>query len=137
MPRSDAAKAKFPDALLAYLRSFKNLYGTKPLVQKHHMALHLIEQSAGTMPACYCLERKHKHVKRFANEVKNWKSDRTNGILREMTARHIAVLKHTDSVHFNVDPCLQNLSASLHRQWSGISCATDLPRTHIYELLLQ
>ena len=107
--RSAAARAAFKPAMLAYLGAFVALYGEDVMVEKFHMALHLISQVLdGFTNGCYCLERKHKHVKRFANEAKNTSGPWDVSLMRETTARHIAVLEDPASVHFNTAACLQN-----------------------------
>jgi len=100
----------FEGALLPYLNSFKHLYGTESLIDKHHMSLHLIEQIMYGLPNCFVLERKHKNAKRFSNIIMNTKSNWDASALREITSRHIAVLQHGDAVHFVEHACLQNYS---------------------------
>jgi len=105
--RVAVAPSRLKEAVVSYLNSFKGLYGIDVLVEKHHMALHLIEQIAmGFVPNCFVLERKHKHVKRFANEVDNTSAAFDASILREVTIRHITVLQSSSSVHFANACCL-------------------------------
>ena len=98
--RGAVPPSRFRLSMVTYLRTFKALYGNGPLVEKHHMALHLREHDSWC-PSCWCLERKHKHVKRFTTETKNTSSDWDSSMLREITCRHLSVLKDTDSVHFS------------------------------------
>ena len=106
--RGAVAPETFEGALVPYLNSFKHLYGTKNLIDKHHMSLHLIEQIVHGLPNCFVLERKHKNVKRFSNIILNTSSNWDASALREVTSRHLAMLQHGDSVHFVEEACLQN-----------------------------
>ena len=106
--RDAVAPLSLATASQAYLNSFKHLYGVHALVQKHHMLLHLADQLTSFLPSCYCLERKHKNVKKFAWDVRNASGHWDKTVLREITCRHISVLQDENSVHFQSNSCLQN-----------------------------
>jgi hypothetical protein len=106
--RCAVALGRISTAISTYLNTFKSLYGTEPLIEKHHMALHLLEMLPGYLPNCFVLERKHKHPKRFSQSVMNTSCNWDASVLRECTSRHIAVLSSTASVHFAVETCLVN-----------------------------
>ena len=85
-----------------YLKSFQELYGCEAMIPKFHFAMHLAGFLGrwGTLPNCYVLERKHKQVKRFANEVRNTSSNWESSVLREITSRHVAELSQRP--HFEI-----------------------------------
>ena len=96
------------EAVLSHMRSYKHLFGTENMIPKFHMALHLIDQyrKHGKLPNCWALERKHKNVKKFANNVQNTKCDFEAYVLREVTVQHLGVLSMNDEAHFGTESCL-------------------------------
>ena len=106
--RAPEAREQFRTSVVAYLKSFASVYGEENMVEKHHMALHVAEQIDRFGLGCYVLERKHKNIKKYSNEVVNTNSGWDRSVMREVTARHLAVMSHEQSVHYNVEPCLQN-----------------------------
>ena len=95
-------------ALDEYLSAYKEIYGKEWMTIKFHMALHLgvFFERWGCLPNCFALERKHKHPKRFTQEIRNTSLDYDASALREVTNRHISVLCSPDSTHFQTEPGL-------------------------------
>ena len=61
------------------------------MIIKCHMLMHLPMQWNRKVN-CWVTERKHKHAKRFANEVTNTAVDWDKSVLREVTSAHISRL---------------------------------------------
>ena len=87
----------------AYLTSFRALYGEKRMIIKfhmiHHHAPHLDKCQAEQLllPSCFCLERKHKGVKKYANNIQNLGEVQNQiaydiTLIRELTTHHVAKL---------------------------------------------
>ena len=101
-----------PDRMQAdiktYLESFKAIYGPENMQPKFHQLLHMPSflHKHGVLPNCFVLERKHRAVKRFANQIQNTSRDYSTSVLREVTCRHIAKLQLPTARHFESDPCL-------------------------------
>ena len=102
-----------PDALSrviqAYLRCFGDLYGHACMTPKFHMAMHLpaLLEKFGFLPSCFALERKHKIAKRFGNQVRNTSASWDKGVLRDITAGHVADLETMDQHKWSGTPRLK------------------------------
>ena len=74
-----------------FLRSYDRLYGRKNMIYKVHMLHHFGDfiNRVGAVPNAWALERKHKGTKVFADVStvigKGW----DNGVLREVTIKHV------------------------------------------------
>ena len=109
--RYSVTAAEVQSAAADYGASFKELYGEDCMIFKFHMMFHLSKwlDIIGFLPNCQVLERKHRVPKRYADQCRNTRvSTFASSVLREVTVRHLAVLEDAASVHFQVDPCLQN-----------------------------
>ena len=97
--RATARKVVDPGALATkideYLGRYERLYGPESMVPKFHCMHHFPKFIArwGVLPNCWALERKHKAPKRFANEVRNTNSNWEAAVSREVTNRHLAVMR--------------------------------------------
>ena len=111
--RGDISAATLLDATVQYMVHFKRLFGEEHMVIKHHLAFHIHKwlDELRYLPDCGPLERKHRVPKRYGDVQRNTSPQNNaycGSVLRQVTARHIAVLRDDCSVHFNGMPCLQN-----------------------------
>jgi hypothetical protein len=108
--RGGVTKDALQRAMATYLTEFKALYGEAVMTIKFHLAFHLAVwlDSVHFLPNCTVLERKHRTPKKFADAIRNTGAAFESGVLREVTLRHLGVLCDACSVHFEVQPCLQN-----------------------------
>ena len=69
-----------------HLAAFLEAYGRNETIPKHHYTAHLSEcfQRQKYLLNCFCLERKHKSVKRFANNVHTIHERWSKGILQDV-----------------------------------------------------
>jgi hypothetical protein len=62
---------------------------------KFHLMMHFSAflRTWSYIPNCFVLERKHKHAKRFGNEVRNTAGSWEAVVARDITARHLEMLQ--------------------------------------------
>ena len=79
----------------AHLRLFKAAHGAGAMVPKHHFSLHLSDclRRHGILLSCFVHERRHKLVKRFANQLSNPHSGYEFSILKDACLSHIQHLE--------------------------------------------
>ena len=90
-----------PDRLQAYVKtylaSYKSLYGESWMIVKHHYLHHFVDHIRRWgrigLANCFCLERKHKGAKRFANMLMSLNKDWDANVLREVTVMHMHSLE--------------------------------------------
>jgi hypothetical protein len=85
--------------------------------------LHLPEmvgRTGGYLPSCWSLERKHKCIKRHANQLANLSRDWESSVLREVTLSH-----------------LDRLAQGEPRAWMGPGLRHATPAPHGLQQLLQ
>ena len=87
-----------------HLDSFKAVYSEDECVPKFHYLLHL--STFESMPNCFVHERKHKNIKRWANQLFNTTGDWDASVLREVTSLHIAKLAAATAITFAETPGL-------------------------------
>ena len=63
-------------------------------------------EALNCLPNCFCLERKHKSPKRFAELIRNTACNWNIGVLRDVTANHLHSLWEADAECFGIDPGL-------------------------------
>jgi hypothetical protein len=89
-----------------YIREYKAVYGEESVVPKFHMLAHLPKFPVDQLPNCFVHERKHKTVKRFANNVFNTSSDWDTSVLREVTQLHCEQMAAAPVSKFSETPGL-------------------------------
>ena len=93
-----------------YLMAYSNLYGEAWLLIKHHFlhhfSSHLRKWGKIGLPNCFCLERKHKGVKRFSNNLTSLQADFDANVLRDVTCLHLHRLSQPGL--FSGVACLQD-----------------------------
>lgn len=92
--------------LRQYMQHFKRLYGDDLMVPKFHQMMHLASFRWVRLPNCLVHERKHKAIKRFANEIRNTNCDWDKSVLRETTTLHIEHLANGPAHKFATDAML-------------------------------
>ena len=102
--------AELLEAMSAYLRTYKRLYGESTMTPKFHYLLHLPDllRRHSWLPSCWVHERKHKSVKAYGNHVENVSGDWHVGVLRDMSAAHMADLVGARLEHFGGQAYLVN-----------------------------
>jgi hypothetical protein len=90
-------------AVYRFLKLFVDAWGAEWMTPKFHWLLHLpIElERYGTLLSCFVHERKHRMVKRYANDVCNTLIYETS-ILHEVTCHHLKQLEDADTFNFKV-----------------------------------
>ena len=93
-------------AIDSYMVIYRGLYGPDAMVPKFHALHHYpgFIRRWGYIPNCWCLERKHKHPKSFANQLRNTAYAFEAVISREVTCRHLSSLLSDD--RFSAASCL-------------------------------
>ena len=86
---------KLAETILAHLQAFKNAYGEDSLVPKFHYSMHLprLLHIHGLLLSCWVHERKHKTLKRWADQLHNAGSWFEASVLQEATHSSINSLK--------------------------------------------
>eukprot|EP00435_Cladocopium_sp_Y103_P053176 s772_g17.t1 len=81
--------------IIRHLQTFKNGYGEDQLVPKFHYSMHLpkLLELHGLLLSCWTHERKHKSLKRWADQLHNSGSWFEASVLRETTHSCINTLK--------------------------------------------
>ena len=95
-------------AVTAYLEAFAAAHGTDRMTPKFHHMLHFARVLAklGFLPNCIALERKHKSVMQFANNLDNTSAGYASSVLRDVTCKSLYVLEH--GVHLDSGIGLMN-----------------------------
>ena len=75
----------------SFLSSYQRLYGRENMIYKVHMLHHFGDflNRVGAVPNAWALERKHKQTKVFADVSTRVGKGWDNGVLREVTIKHI------------------------------------------------
>ena len=91
----NATPEQLQDALCLHFKMFKLAYGIEPVVPKHHFSMHLPKmfREHGYLVSCWTHERKHKEVKRFANNMSNTHSRFDANVLEAVAQAHVHALK--------------------------------------------
>jgi hypothetical protein len=86
VPKGDVTAQELGHAILTHLNAFKAVYGDEAWIPKCHYALHLpaMLQRHGFLMSCWVHERKHKELKRFANELDNTSASYERSILEDV-----------------------------------------------------
>ena len=106
---ADVDVANMQKLVSMYLQAFKALYGEENMIIKmhylHHHAPQIGRWGKVAYPNCFALERKHKGVKRYADNVTNCGNTEDTrwdrSVLREITADHVHALQQ-DPLRFDV-----------------------------------
>ncbi len=113
--RKLSTAAELKDAAVEFLRCYSDLYGPDSMsMVKFHMILHLPIQFDRVL-SCWVHERKHKGVKKYANELRNTSWAWDTSVLRDVTSEHLAKLKGMPANHFCGEPRLDHPSRPSRR----------------------
>ena len=82
-------------AIHAHLAAFKAVYGEDAMIPKAHYALHLPRQleKFQCLLSCFVQERRHKELKRFANNQTNSSEGTEKHLMEEMLLSHLEELR--------------------------------------------
>ena len=77
-------------AIVSHLKAYAAVHGDDGLPPKSHMAVHLASmlEHQGQLLSCWVHERRHKELKRFANNLSNMQAGSELSIMREMLLSH-------------------------------------------------
>ncbi len=95
------SKAVLHCRVTKYIKDYKATYGEAAVPPKFHMLGHLSKFDAPQLPNCFVHERKHKTIKRFANQVFGTSHDWDASVLREVTSLRLERLAAADSTMFS------------------------------------
>ena len=92
--REDVNLPMLVEAQLEHARAYEQLFGRDAVQPKLHWSRHFPSfiQRWGTLPNGFCLERKHRLPKRFANQFKAANASYERTVLREVTTTQLASL---------------------------------------------
>ena len=113
IPRGTASPASVRTAVQTHLRRFRAVYGEDAFVPKCHMAMHLADmfEQHGLLISCFVHERKHKEIKRYANELDITNASFEKSVLKDVLYMHVEALKepsiYTSSTAHLVPPVSQ------------------------------
>ena len=79
------------DAVSTHMKLFTQTYDAEYVIPKFHYGLHLptLLQKHGMLVSCFVHERKHREIKRFANQLTNTGCDFESSILECVAAAHL------------------------------------------------
>ena len=96
------------EAFVQFLRCYAAVYGEETITMiKFHLILHLVTQFDRQL-SCWVHERKHKSIKKYANEVTNTNSNWDVGVHRSVTSEHVKRLEAMPASEFQGDVTLLN-----------------------------
>lgn len=121
--------ATLQQALEGYMQMFQGLFGAESMTPKFHYALHLpnLLQRYSFLPACFCLERKHRVPKKIGDEIRNTSSAWEGSVLREVTNHHVAALTDRGRQHFVAQAGLEDPKAPSKRLEQRLAETFDTP----------
>ena len=123
--------ARLRDRILEFADRFIVLFGLAAATPKFHYMFHLLDYAL--ILNCLVHERKHKGIKRFANNMCNTSDCFDGSILREVTYWHLAKLKDAPMIQFSNAAMLDGgrcPSAKLHKQLTDM--IGDFPKDAIF-----
>ena len=113
--------AQLADRISEFASLFIKLFGTAAAPPKFHYMFHLPDYPV--IINCLVHERKHKGIKRFANNMMNTSDCFDGSILREVTHWHLAKLKDAPVIQFSDEAMLDGggcPSARMHKKLIAI-----------------
>lgn len=121
-PRGNVTPQIMRDRVHAFLKAFVAAWSKDHLFPKCHWLLHFPRhiQQWGTLLSCFVTERKHKMVKKYANDVDNTMKYEAS-VLSEVTCHHLSTLSEDDTFSFSIGlvhprPAPKALAAWLREQ---------------------
>ena len=87
------------EAILGHLRSFKTVYGAEHLPPNGHFNVHLPEilDRHGVLLSCFVHERRHKELKRYANQQTSMTAGSEKNVMELSVEHHLEVLEDFDA----------------------------------------
>ena len=101
--RGNVSAPQLLTAVETFLALFAAAWGFRWMVPKFHWLLHLptiLENWAGVLLNCFCLERKHRVPKRYAKEIENISKRANESLLSEVICHHLGQLSDPESFKF-------------------------------------
>ena len=93
------------DALVEdFLAKFSGVWGFAWMTPKFHWMLHFGDhlRKLGFLANCFCLERRHRIAKRYANDLKNISRATSDSLLMEVACHHVSSLEDDGSCNFAI-----------------------------------
>ncbi|CAE7242186.1 unnamed protein product [Symbiodinium sp. CCMP2592] len=77
--------------IAAHLELFKQCYGVEKVIPKHHLNMHLgdLLRRHGVLLSCFVHERRHKEIKRYANNLDSMQAGSEKHILEMELEEHL------------------------------------------------
>lgn len=124
IPRGCISDASLSDAISSHLRAFVRAYGDGAWTPKFHYSLHLpaMLRRHGCLVSCFVHERKHKEIKRYANNITNTSGAFESSILESSLYLHLEILADAKSLPnatthlINPRPAPQKLAAAVRHE---------------------
>jgi hypothetical protein len=111
-----------------YMESFLDVYGPDWMTPKFHFLLHFSLYPWTRLPNCFVHERKHKWIKRIANNICNVWSEWDQSVLREVTSLHVERLAAATTAEFAIDAGLVDGKAPSKKLMAALQAhIADLP----------
>ena len=103
VPRGGITPEMIRTAVHKFLYLFSRAFGVVNMHPKFHWLLHFGHHLAnfGTLISCFVHERKHRMVKRYANEICNTRSFEIS-VLNECTCHHLSHLAESSTFDFSI-----------------------------------
>ena len=87
-----------------FLAKFSGVWGFAWMTPKFHWMLHFGDhlRKLGFLANCFCLERRHRIAKRYANDLKNISRATSDSLLMEVACHHVSSLEDDGSCNFAI-----------------------------------
>ena len=95
------SKAALHCLVTKYIKDYKATFGEEKVTPKFHMLAHLCKFDLEHLPDCFVHERKHKSIKRYANQVFDTSCDWDASVLREVTSGRLERMATYDPTIFS------------------------------------
>ena len=118
--RKSMRKAILHCLVTKYIKDYKTTYGEEKVPPKFHMLAHLSQFDVDQLPNCFVHERKHKTIKRFANQVFDTSHDWDASVLREVTSMRLERMATVDPTMFSESAGLVQPRAPSHKMMRSI-----------------
>jgi hypothetical protein len=98
-PRVNVTQDKMRGVAEKCLELWQAAWGAHTMIPKHHWMLHF---GPTNILNCFCLERKHRVPKRYAEAFKNVVEGSSKSLLKEVTSHNLGALRKPDTLCFKV-----------------------------------
>ena len=137
IPYGDVEPDDLKRVIEDFLQKLITVFGYGTMTHKFHGLLHLIDefQTHKHLLTCWVHERKHKMIKRYANDIQNTRSYERS-VMREVICHHISALQQPRAFDYTpglVDPRPCNPSMCKYFA-NAVGMADDHLDAHMFEV---